>query len=109
MTRHRTRMVGRVQPRAPCRLNHAVPLRPTPTHAGSHSTAALDLSSDNVRACALHQILLARVQTGLGEIEQSCDTAKATLQATARVDSRWLRDRIHEYDTGLTPHAELAL
>jgi tetratricopeptide (TPR) repeat protein len=76
--------------------------------AADHGDAALDLPPDNVRARALHQILLARVQTGLGEIEQSCHTARTALQAKAHLRSRRLHDRIKEYHAGLMPHARLA-
>jgi len=51
---------------------------------------------------------LARVQIGLGEIEQSCDTARTALQAAAGLRSRRLRDRIREYNAGLAPHTATA-
>jgi hypothetical protein len=72
--------------------------------AARYGDAALDLPADNVRARALHQILLARVQVGLGDVEHSCNTARAALQATGRLRSRRLRERIHEFHRGLTPH-----
>ncbi len=78
------------------------------TEAARHSSEALDLPPDNVRARALHEILLARVQIGLGQIEHSCDLAKTALQATARLRSRRLRDRIREYDAGLAPYSTTA-
>jgi tetratricopeptide (TPR) repeat protein len=72
--------------------------------AARHSREALELPPDNIRARALHQILLARVQIGLGQIELSCETATTALQATTRLRSRRLRDRIREYDAGLAPY-----
>jgi tetratricopeptide (TPR) repeat protein len=76
--------------------------------AARHSAAALDLPPGNVRARALHQILLARVQIGLGQIDHSCDIARTALQATARLRSRRLRDRIREYDADLAPYSATA-
>jgi len=78
------------------------------TDAAHHEQQALDLPPDSVRARALHQILLARVQIGLGEIERSCGTARSALQATTRLRSRRLHDRIREYDTALAPYSTLA-
>ncbi|MCY1144119.1 hypothetical protein OWR29_39505 [Actinoplanes sp. Pm04-4] len=74
--------------------------------ADKYSTAALDLPTDSIRARALHQILHARVQAGLGDIEHSCHTARSALLATGHLRSRRLRDRIHEYTAGLTAHGQ---
>lgn len=73
--------------------------------AQKYSAAAFDLPTDSIRARALHQILHARVQAGLGDIEHSCHTARSALLATAHLRSRRLRDRIHEYASSLTAHA----
>lgn len=75
--------------------------------AAQHQHDALDLPADNVRTHALHQILAARVQVGLGEIEQSCDTARLALQATGQLRSRRLHDRIREYEAALAPYGAL--
>ncbi|GAB1646905.1 hypothetical protein [Krasilnikovia sp. MM14-A1259] len=72
--------------------------------AARYGSAALDLPTDNVRARALHQILLARVQASLGDVEHSCDTARTALHAAARIRSRRLRERIREYHGGLAAH-----
>lgn len=78
------------------------------TEAARHEQEALDLPADSVRAHALHQILAARVHVGLGEIELSCATARSALQATTRLRSRRLRDRIREYHIALAPYGALA-
>jgi hypothetical protein len=72
--------------------------------AARHSTTALNLPHDSLRARGLHQILLARVQLGLGDVEQSCVTARHAVHAAAALRSRRLHERVREYHLALTPH-----
>ena len=74
--------------------------------AERHSTAALDLPHDSVRARALHQILLARVHLGLRDVDRSCHTARPALHAAVQLSSRRLRERLREYAAALRPHRD---
>jgi hypothetical protein len=56
--------------------------------AVQHSTVALDLPRDSIRARALHQILLARVHLGLRDVDRSCRTARPALHAAVQLRSR---------------------
>ncbi len=72
--------------------------------AARYGPQALDVPAGSSRAQALHRILLARVQVGLGEVEQSCATATAVLDAAGSLRSTRLRGRVREYLTALKPY-----
>ncbi|BEL13014.1 hypothetical protein Q0Z83_112050 [Actinoplanes sichuanensis] len=74
------------------------------TEAVRHSTAALDLPHDSIRARALHEIVLARVYLGLRDVDRSCETARPALHSALQLRSRRLRERLHEYASALAAH-----
>jgi hypothetical protein len=75
--------------------------------AERYAKAALELPASNVRARALHQVLLATVHAGRGDLDAACDTARQALVASPYLASARLEARLHDVDRRLRPHRDV--
>lgn len=75
--------------------------------AERHAGLALDLPASNVRARALHRVLVATVHVGRGDLDAACETARHALAASPYLASARLEARIRDVDRWLRPHRDV--
>ncbi|MEV4582313.1 hypothetical protein AB0K16_54735 [Nonomuraea jabiensis] len=75
--------------------------------AARQADLALDFPDSNIRTRALHQVLLATVHAGGGDLEAACATARPALTAYPYLTSARLESRLHDLTRRLRPHQDV--
>ncbi|MEW9552116.1 hypothetical protein [Nonomuraea sp. NPDC050783] len=75
--------------------------------AARQAGLALDLPHANVRTRALHQVLLATVHAGRGDLDTACQAARHALAAYPYLTSARLEARLREINRRLRPYQDV--